>query len=243
MAQVQYSVIIPVYNSAQTLEELFERLKKEFVNSGNSFEIIFVDDDSHDNSWDVLKKLRTQNADTIKIIQLAVNYGQHKAILCGLCNAQGEFIITMDDDLQHPPEEIPKLIKAMKEQEVDLVYGINSDHQPLLKKNSTDALKWLSKKLTSQPGEWSAFRLMKNKLSSQIAGHQGRFFNLDQAALLFTDKIIFEQVDLVKRPRGRSGYSLRKLLSLLMSIIILNTKFLVRLFSAKPSFIIKEKFL
>lgn len=113
--KTEYSVIIPVYNSERTLEELVDRIESIFFKISPSFEIILVDDCSSDTSWDVLKKIRSGDSKKIKIIRLIRNFGQHNALLAGFNCSTGKFIITLDDDLQHPPEEIPKLISKMNE--------------------------------------------------------------------------------------------------------------------------------
>ena len=110
---LNYSIVIPVYNSEKTIEELVNRIEKIFVGE-RSFEIILVDDCSNDDSWNILKDLRAKNL-KIKIIHLIRNFGQHNALLAGFSICKGKFIITIDDDLQHPPEEIYKLISKINE--------------------------------------------------------------------------------------------------------------------------------
>ena len=101
---IDFSVVVPVHNSEETLEELFLRLKAVFNDLGSSFEVIFVEDGGKDNSWDVLKKLKQNFPDLIKAIKLNKNFGQHNATMCGFAFAKGDNIITIDDDLQNPPE-------------------------------------------------------------------------------------------------------------------------------------------
>lgn len=128
---VEYSVVIPVYNSESTLVELTERIKNLFSILKKKYEIILVDDCSRDGSWQVMKKLRI-NDENIKIIHLLRNFGQHNAIMCGFNHTIGEYVITLDDDLQHPPEEIPKLIDKI-EKGYSVVYGryIEKKHSSL----------------------------------------------------------------------------------------------------------------
>lgn len=117
-----YSVVVPVYNSEHTLTELYTRLEKVFRETVQEpFELILVDDGSKDRSYQIMEELRQKDS-RVKIIQMARNFGQHPALLCGFSHAEGDFIITMDDDLQHPPEEIPKLINTIKERDdVDVI--------------------------------------------------------------------------------------------------------------------------
>jgi glycosyltransferase involved in cell wall biosynthesis len=116
------SVVIPVYKSEQSLGILVPRLIAVFQNMGREPEIVLVDDASPDNSWTVLKQLKNQHGKTLKIARLLTNRGQHNAILCGLSLSTADQVVTMDDDLQNPPEEIPKLIEAL-ERGYDLVIG------------------------------------------------------------------------------------------------------------------------
>lgn len=108
MNKIDYSVVVPVFNSEESIEELFTRIDAVFSEC-RSYEIVFVEDGGTDRSWDILRQLKKKHPDRIKAIQLDRNYGQHNATLCGLHHAEGRLIITIDDDLQTPPEEIKKL--------------------------------------------------------------------------------------------------------------------------------------
>lgn len=119
--KLDYSVVIPVYNSEKTLDELYERIKDTFSLITENYEIILVDDCSTDESWGKLKYLHEKDK-RVKVIHLLRNFGQNGAIICGLNHCNGNRIVTLDDDLQHPPEEIPKLIGKMNEG-YTIVYG------------------------------------------------------------------------------------------------------------------------
>ena len=103
-----YSVVVPVFNSCESLEELFLRIGQTMEKIEKSFEVVFVDDGSQDASWERLETLQKANPANIIAIRLARNFGQHNATICGIAQASGNFIITIDDDLQNPPEEIAK---------------------------------------------------------------------------------------------------------------------------------------
>src|SRR5688572_24091311 len=121
------SVIVPVYNSEVTLEPLVQRLQEVLPNVAESFELILVNDGSRDKSWEVVKKL-SEKYSWIRGISMMRNFGQHNAILCGVRAARCSMIVTMDDDLQHPPEEIPKLIAKLNSG-FDVVYGTPSERK------------------------------------------------------------------------------------------------------------------
>ena len=112
MTRPSVSVVVPVYNSAQTLRPLVARLTTVLASRGAAYEIILVDDGSRDDSGAVARALRLESA-SVQSIRLLRNYGQHNAILCGLRRAQHSVVITLDDDLQHPPEEIPRLLETL----------------------------------------------------------------------------------------------------------------------------------
>ena len=115
------SVIVPVYNSEGSLPELIERLESTLCAASSRFEVILVNDGSRDRSWDVISQIAQEN-DWVRGIDLMRNYGQHNALLCGIRMAKNEIIVTVDDDLQNPPEEIPKLLDKLAEGH-DVVYG------------------------------------------------------------------------------------------------------------------------
>ena len=136
------SVVVPVYNSAATLPQLLERLVRAIDSVTPDYEIILVDDGSRDDSWTVLQSLRARYGDRMVAIQLMRNYGQHNALMCGLAVARGEYVVTMDDDLQNPPEEIPKLLAHIRNRRLDLVYGCPSDRSHAAWRNLGSRVVW-----------------------------------------------------------------------------------------------------
>ena len=120
----RYSIVVPVYNSEKTLDELYERTKRVIEEElGGEYELVLVDDSSKDGSFEVMTRLSSADS-RVKSFQLAKNFGQHNALMCGFANATGDYIVTIDDDLQHPPEEIPKLVKVMEDDPgIDVVIG------------------------------------------------------------------------------------------------------------------------
>ena len=118
---MNYSVVIPVYRGESTLPELVERLSIVLAGLGSEYEILLVNDGSPDHSWEVILSL-SKRYPSILGLDLMRNYGQHNATLCGVMHAQHEIIVTMDDDLQHHPEDIPALIAKLNEG-YDVVYG------------------------------------------------------------------------------------------------------------------------
>jgi len=129
------SVVIPLYNEAESLPELFVWIKKVMLEHKFSFEVVFIDDGSNDNSWQVIEKLSSNNSE-IKAIKFRRNYGKSAGLYCGFETAQGNVVITMDADLQDSPDEIPELYKMIKNENYDIVSGWKKNrHDPVLTKN------------------------------------------------------------------------------------------------------------
>jgi len=220
----EFSVIVPVYNSELTLTELYTRTAKVFAETGFSFEMIFIDDYSQDKSWEVLVTLKQEHKENITAIKLAKNYGQHNAIFCGLEHAKGNLIITIDDDLQVPPEEIKKLISEYKKTDADLVYGFYGKKKHSLFRNfGSYFIKKSSSILLHSPGEGSSFRLITASLANQIIKHSQHFMYVDELFLWYTGNIAFTEVSHQKRAVHRSGYSNWKLIKLSANIAIYYT--------------------
>src|SRR5258706_10860490 len=110
--ETQLSVVIPVYNEAATLRELWRRLAQVLAAARPSFEVVFIDDGCSEASFEVLCSIR-RDEPRVKILRLVRNFGQHAAVSAGFDVAEGQYIVTLDSDLQNPPEEIPKLLEKL----------------------------------------------------------------------------------------------------------------------------------
>lgn len=210
---IMYSVVIPVYNSEKTIIELHKRIKQTFDEIKADFEIVFIDDNSKDNSWQVLTEL-AENNKNIQAIQLMRNFGQHNALMCGFHYARGNFIITMDDDLQNPPEEIHKLIAKLDEG-FDLVYGtyLEKKHSRLRNLGSL-FVQMLYKKTFGLKNTISPFRIISGQVIEKILSYDSNFVFLDGLLAWNTSRINTVYVQHQNRKDGKSGYTLRKLISL-----------------------------
>lgn len=163
-----YSVVVPVYNEEGNVEDLVARVVPVMEQIGESFEILFVDDGSRDRTVSLLRDLAEKD-DRIKIVRFSRNYGQEVAVEAAYLNAEGEWLIQMDGDLQNPPEDIPKLL-AVKD-EYDVVYGIRQNRQdPLPRVLASRAMqrgmKWMDVEL---PDDVSTFRLMRAPIARLVA--------------------------------------------------------------------------
>lgn len=211
---VKLSVVIPVYNSEMILAELIQRLHGALEVCTFSYELILVNDGSSDKSWDIICQLGREHA-WIRGINLMRNYGQHNALLCGIRIAKGEVIITMDDDLQHPPEEIPKLLAELGEG-YDVVYGTSQEEHHGFWRNLASKVTKVA--LQSAMGakiakKASAFRAFRTEIREAFADYQSPFVSID--VLLTWGATRFAAITVKHDPRmqGRSNYTFRKLLT------------------------------
>ena len=217
---IKYSVVVPVFNSEESLEELYSRLEVFFRGTCEDFEVIMVDDASHDRSWEVISDLKKQHPDRVTGIQLSRNYGQHNATFCGLAHARGEWIVTIDDDLQVPPEETGKLIAEQIRSGAELVYGVFGTKQHSRVRNlGSSSLKTSARTLHDSPGEGSSFRLISSGLVRKILHHEQHFIYLDEILPWYTRHIAFTETDHLPRKYRHSGYSFGKLVAMFANIV------------------------
>lgn len=219
------SIVVPVFNSALCLEELAQRTSAVMHQMGKAFELILVDDGSKDASWETIKTLKARHPFIVGI-KLARNYGQQNATLCGIEHAQGDWVVTMDDDLEYPPEAISNLFAKQQEGDYDVVYGAYRK-----KKRSwlRGCLTWYHKFTThlfNKKGNFkeSSFRLLKSAIAKSILPHQQLFSIIDEFLTWHTDKIEHVLVDCEKSKRMKSGYSLLDLFIISKSLILINSK-------------------
>ncbi len=214
-----YSVVVPVYNSEHTLEELYERLCGVFDRRlREDFELLLVDDGSKDRSYEVMKSIRERDR-RVKIFQMARNFGQHPAILCGLHYVSGDFVITMDDDLQHPPEEIPKLIGALEgRDDVDVVVAryVGRQHNAVRRLGTRIYAFATARMFRQDPSlELTSFRLMRRFIADAIKDTTVHRPVIGNLLIATSNRIINVDVEHHARAYGRSGYSFRALASML----------------------------
>lgn len=210
---VRISAVVPVYNSEGTLAELVSRLQRVLEARSSAFEVILVNDGSTDDSWNVVLDL-ARRYPWVRGIRLMRNYGQHNAILCGIRTARHDVVLTLDDDLQHPPEEIPVLLEALAG-DCDVVYGRPSTEDHGLWRDLASRITKLA--LRSAMGvrnapDVSAFRAFRAGLRDAFAHFHGPFVSID--VLLSWATTRFAAVPVRHHPRrvGVSHYSGRMLL-------------------------------
>ena len=214
------SVVIPVYRSEGILPELVARLEPVLVGIAESFELILVNDCSPDHSWDVICALARQYS-WIRAINLMRNYGQHNALLCGIRAVRYDVVITMDDDLQHPPEEIPKLLAKLAAG-YDVAYGTPEHEQHGV---GRDFASWISKiALQKVMGaeiarKISAFRAFRAEVAKAFTHYAGAFVSIDVLLTWGTNRFCLTPVRHEPRKGGVSGYTFRKLVTHAMNMM------------------------
>ncbi|PIQ85192.1 MAG: glycosyltransferase [Candidatus Omnitrophica bacterium CG11_big_fil_rev_8_21_14_0_20_45_26] len=216
--KIQYSVCIPVYNSHQTLETLYERIAATFQPITDRYEIVLVDDGSTDESWAALEKIKKRYSN-VKAIRLMRNFGQHNALMCAFRYATGEFLITLDDDLQVFPEDIPLLIKKMAEG-YDVVYGAYQKKKHSLFRNFGSGLvQWVYKKVFRLKENLTSFRMVRRQLIELILAYDLNYTFIDGLLAWCTNRIGSVEVRHQARQYGQSGYHLQKLITLSINMM------------------------
>jgi undecaprenyl-phosphate 4-deoxy-4-formamido-L-arabinose transferase len=187
---------------------------------GQPCEILFVNDGSQDGSWHVIQNLSAQHPE-ITGLNLMRNFGQHNAILAGIRSAQGGVIVTMDDDLQNPPEEIPKMLEKLA-QGHDVVYGVPEQEQHGKFRDSASIMTKFVMRVGlgfKHANKSSAFRVFRTELRQAFAHYDSRFVSIDVLLTWATSDFSWVAVRHEERKAGKSGYSLRKLLSHTMNMV------------------------
>ena len=208
------SIVVPVYNSEGILPELISRLGNVLPGLAKRFEVILVNDGSRDGSWGVVCDLEAKYT-WIYGINLMRNYGQHNALLCGIRAAKYEVIVTMDDDLQHPPEEIPKLLDKLAGG-YDVVYGTpkNEQHGFLRSIASRVTKVALQSAMGAEAARnVSAFRAFRTQLRDAFATYKGPFVSVDVLLTWGTTRFAANVVQHNPRPVGKSNYTFLKLVT------------------------------
>lgn len=216
------SVVVPVYNGAAALPELVARLRAALAGRAPDAEILLVNDGSRDASWQAIAELAAEpRRPRVRGIDLRRNYGQHNALLCGIREAAGAVVVTLDDDLQHPPEEIPRLLDALSG-EVDVVYGTpRGEQHGLLRDLASRATKLVLRGAMGPEiaGRVSAFRAFRAELREAFAQYGNPYVSIDVLLSWATNRFAAIEVHHQPRREGRSGYTLRTLVRHALNMI------------------------
>jgi len=229
MRNCKFSIVIPVYKSAAILPRLIESLDEFFSEHHYRYEIILINDGSPDESWDVLQQLK-QDRDDLVIVDLLRNYGQHSAVFCGFQLATGDFVITMDDDLQNPPSEIEPLIQKASEG-YDVVFGkFDQKMHGLIRGLGSKFIGWLNVKLFNKPAGLTLtnFRIARREVIDAVCSYRTSFPYIPGLLLLNGKTFGNVTVQHERREDGRSNYTAKKIAQLVWRIIFNYSSFPMR---------------
>ncbi len=215
------SIVVPLYNSAATIERLVTALATLPVEGG--LELILVNDCGPDNTLEVCERLLAAAPLPIKLVKLSRNFGEHNAVMAGLHHVSGDYVITMDDDLQNPPSEVLKLLRHTREGSYDVVYSYYEEKQHEVWRNLGS---WLTNRvadvLLDKPrGLYlSTFRCMSGFVAHEVCRYDGPFAYVDGLIFQVTQNAGRVLVEHAAREDGRSGYTLRKLVRLWLNMFV-----------------------
>lgn len=228
-----YSIVIPVFNSEKIVEKTVAQTLAVAHECNLNFEILLINDSSPDNSWDIIAKLAKQNKN-VKSINLLKNYGQHTALLAGFKYALGDYIITIDDDLQNPPEEIVNLIQKAQEDDCDLVFGrfVQKKHS-LYRRLGSKIIGYLNAQIFNKPNHitLSNFRIIRRDLLERVLRHRTNYPYIPGLLLLYASQISNIDVIHCERPLGESNYTISKIVLLVSRLLINYSSYPLRLIS------------
>lgn len=209
---MEISAVVPVYRSAPMLAELHRRLTEALGAIAHDYEIVLVEDGGGDGSWSEIERLAEQDP-RVRGIRMSRNYGQHNALLCGIRAARYGIIVTLDDDLQNPPEEIGRLIARLGD-DVDVVYGTpaNEQHGFLRDQGSRITKLALQSAMGAETARnVSAFRAFRTRLRDSFAAYRGPFVSIDVLLTWGTTRFTHVPVKHAPRRVGASNYTFRAL--------------------------------
>ncbi|MGH8676719.1 MAG: glycosyltransferase family 2 protein [Burkholderiales bacterium] len=208
------SIVVPVYNSAATVQALAKQITAALAKAPWPFEIILVNDGSRDESWNEIVSAAGKYP-SILGINLMRNYGQHNALLAGIQHAQGKVIVTMDDDLQHPPAEIDKLLTTL-EQGSDVVYGVPEQERHGLWRDLASRISKLALRIVMRieiADQTSAFRAFRSQAIQAHMQFNGPFVDIDALLAWGTSRFATVSVRHMERRDGVSNYTFFSLVS------------------------------
>lgn len=215
------SIVIPVYNEEKNIRRLMERLQTVMQAMERPYEIIMIDDGSRDDSLTILKDMAIKEP-VLTVVELTRNYGQHAAIMAGFSVVRGELVVTLDADLQNPPEEIPRLVRTMEEGPYDVVGSIRKSRKDsLFRILPSKIINQVARKITGvRMTDWGcmlrAYR--RSVVERMIACHEHATF-IPALATVFGKRITEIEVAHEERFGGKSNYPLRKLINLQFDLV------------------------
>lgn len=221
MTRPALSIVVPLYRSADSIERLITELSELQVEGG--CEIVLVNDGSPDDTAERAEKLMQGRSRAITLVKLSRNFGEYNAVMAGLHHARGEYIVTMDDDLQNPPAEALRLLQHARAGGYDVVYSYYAEKQHSWWRNFGS---WLTNRvadlLLDKPrGLYlSSFRVISSFVAKEICRYDGPYVYVDGLILQVTQSIGRLEVVHAERATGTSGYTFRRLVRLWLAMFV-----------------------
>ena len=215
------SIVIPVYNGARSIGPLVDALAGLKIDGGH--EVVLVNDGSPDNSLEVCRAIAKRQDIAVTVVNLSRNFGEHNAVMAGLAQARGGYIITMDDDLQNPPDEVTRLFEFARDQGRDVVYTYYDVKEHAAWRNlGSRFTNWCADQLLDKPkGLYlSSFRCLSAFVAKQVVLYGGPYPYVDGLILQVTQNIDRLRVDHLPRADGRSNYTIRRLIRLWLAMFL-----------------------
>lgn len=229
MKDSSVSIIIPVFNAEKNLQMVCEHIADYCRKTWKNWEIILVDDGSTDQSWGLMNRLALAGEGKIKSIRLRKNYGQHNATFCGMCHSSNDFVITMDDDMQHKPEMIDQMFQQLQRQNLDVVFGIPSARRISFLRSLSRWLLRMAASISDKGLIGSSFRILRKDLVDRICEEKREYIFLEEMILWYTDKYDHIKVEGSRKQIRKSGYTNRKLFGMAWNILVFYSGFPLKL--------------
>ncbi len=219
-----YSIVVPVYKTVETLSPLFEAVRTVMDTHDSSFEVIYIEDSGSHDTWKELLRLKENHKELVTIVRLSKNFGQNSATLCGITIAKGDKLITIDDDLQVHPTEISKLISRQKETGAAVVYGaIPKQKTSWIRRVGSSTFKRIFNRNTGPNSIGSSFRLIDAHVYERLRDHSQNHLFINQVITWYTASIESAEIEHSERQEGKSGYSLIRLSILSIRLLLYYT--------------------
>jgi len=223
------SVVVPVYNEEQNLEPLMDRLEAALRRTGRAYEVVFVDDGSRDGSLALLKRLVEREG--VRVLELTRNYGQHSAIMSGFSVVRGDIVITIDADLQNPPEEIPAIVRKMEDGDYEVVGTVREMRKDsIFRTLPSRVVNAMTRRITGiHMSDWGCMlRGYRREVVDRMVESQEYSTFIPALATLFAKRMTEIPVGHQERHAGRSNYTIWKLLNLQFDLLTSFSEFPLR---------------
>jgi len=217
----KYSIVVPVYKSASVVGRTIDRIVAFAEQQRLDYELVLVNDSPPDDAWEVIARKARENP-RLTALCLMRNYGQHTAVLCGLRNSTGDYVVTLDDDLQNPPEEIRRLIETAEAGSYDLVIGsFRQERHPPHRRLGSRIVAWINERVFGKPKNFAVtnFRLIRRDVVNRVCAHRTIFPYITGLVLLYSVRRANVEVEHLERAGGQSTYDLTRIVRLVFTIL------------------------